>query len=87
MSDTDKEGIWPLIKQVREEMKKDGYDLMEQVTILILGGVLGGHAFQVAQSNSPMIVDLIVYIILFSTGYLVLAMIHFVISLQRITDK
>lgn len=66
-------------------MEKDGYDLMEQVTILILGGVLGGQAFQVAQSDTNLLFELGVFTGLLLTGYVTLAMLHFVVSMNRIS--
>lgn len=75
------------ISSVRSEMEKDGLDLLEQVVVLIMGGILGGNAFQIAQSDLPMIVELIAYILLFSTGFLLLGMVHFLVSWNRVSTS
>lgn len=81
------EEIPSFVSEVREEMEKDGYDLMEQVTILILGGVLGGQAFQVAQSDTSLLYELSVFTGLLLTGYATLAMLHFVVSMNRVSKR
>lgn len=75
------------INDVRSEMEKDGYDLMEQVTVLILGGVLGGQAFQVAQSDANFFFELGIFTGLLLTGYITLALLHFVVSMNRVSKN
>lgn len=73
--------------QVREEMQKDGLGLLEQVLALMIGGVLGGKALAIADSNLPMRQELFLFGILFSTGFAVLGITHLVVSVNRVVGS
>lgn len=73
-----------LLKEVGREMEKDGLDLLEQVVALIIGGVLGGMAFQVAIVDIAYSEKLILYLFIFCLGIITLGVTHFAISIQRV---
>lgn len=73
-----------LLKEVGREMEKDGLDLLEQVIALIIGGVLGGMAFQVAIADIPYRQKLLIYVFIFALGVIVLGLTHFFVSFQRV---
>lgn len=82
-----KEEKYTLISDVQEEMEKDGYELVEQVVILILGGILGGQAFRIALADYGMLLTLILYLFLLLVGVLSLGILHFYISYNRIKSS
>lgn len=73
--------------RVRGEMRKDWLDLLEQVTALIVGGVLGGNALRLANSELPIIYEIILYAVLFAVGFFTLGAMHFVVSYNRILNE
>lgn len=75
------------LEDIKSEMEKDGYDLVEQVAVLTLGGVLGGYAFQISQANYPFWLELPMFMFLLFAGLLILGVIHFFVSWQQLLSE
>ncbi|WP_436348969.1 hypothetical protein [Natronorubrum sp. FCH18a] len=75
------------LSDIRKEMKKDGLDLLEQVLVLITGGILGGKGLSLANSDLPILYEFGAYMVLFAIGMFVLGTTHFVISFQRVVNS
>jgi len=73
--------------EVKDEMRKDGFDLLEQVLALIMGGVLGGKALELTRSTGSPLGEMIAYFILIVIGFSVLGIIHFVVSFNRVLSE
>jgi len=71
----------------REEMQKDGLDLLEQVIVLVMGGVLGGQAYTIAQRGFVVWVEILLYLLLLTVGVFALGSVHFVVSYNRVLNK
>lgn len=74
------------LEDTREEMEKDGFDLFEQVMVLITGGVLGGQAYSITQEGYPLWLEGSLYLLILSIGIVVLGSLHFLISYYRVLD-
>ena len=74
----------PTWTRLKEEMQKDGLDLLEQVLALITGGVLGGNALRLTDANLPILYELGAYAGLFALGFFVLGTTHLVVSYNRV---
>lgn len=72
------------LRAVREEMEKDGLDLIEQVTVLILGGMLGGQALSITQQEFPLFIQGGLFLMLLLLGIIVIGVIHFIVSYHRV---
>lgn len=72
------------VQDIREEMEKDFFDLLEQVIVLLLGGVLGGQALSITRADFPLHIELIYYLILLGLGLFTLGTIHFLVSHHRV---
>lgn len=75
-----------VIGATRKEMEKDGLDLLEQVLVLMLGGVLGGQALSIAEATYPILIELALYLILIVVGIFTLGVIHFIVSYHRVLN-
>ncbi|WP_335999952.1 hypothetical protein [Halorientalis halophila] len=76
-----------LMERIGEEMEKDGLDLLEQVIVLIMGGVLGGQALQVAQAGRSIWYEFGAYAIIFFVGIVTLGFTHLFVSYHRAIDE
>lgn len=76
-----------VVRNVRKEVEKDGYDLVEQVVVLTLGGVLGGHALTITQADYGLFWQVVLYLLLLTIGLVVLGIVHFLVSYYRINQE
>jgi len=75
------------LEATREEMEKDGLDLFEQVIVLVLGGILGGQAFSIAQTGYPIWIEIFLYLLILTVGVVALGGVHFVVSYHRVLNQ
>jgi len=75
------------LRDTREEMEKDGLDLLEQVIVLVMGGVLGGQAYSVTQQGYAIWIEMMLYLIILTVGIIALGSVHFVVSYQRVLKE
>lgn len=75
------------LADVRSELDKDSMDLIEQVVVLITGGVLGGEAHNIAQSSGPIWIELLGFIVLLLTGIMTVGAMHITVATARVSAE
>lgn len=75
------------LQNVRTEMEKGIFDLVEQVMTLILGGMLGGQALSISQGNYSLLEELLLLLLLIVIGLTVLERLHFLMTYKCVLRK